>query len=148
MKTIKNSIMYLWQLPQNILGLILKIFYPSTLKHNWWQWDNVNITVSKKFRSGISLGNYIIVNERQNTYETILHEYGHHLQSEMLGPLYLIVVGLPSLIHNIFCNCKKHNHDYYDVYPERCANKLGAKYIINKLKELTKKYKEYEKANI
>ena len=66
----------------------------------------------------------------------------------MLGPLYLIVVGLPSLIHNIFCNCKKHNHDYYDVYPERWANKLGAKYIINKLKELTKKYKEYEKANI
>ena len=93
------------------------------------------------------MGNYIIVNERQNTYETILHEYGHHLQSEKLGPLYLIAVGLPSIIHNMFCNCKKHNHNYYDVYPERWANKLGAKYIINKLRELTKKYKEYEKAS-
>lgn len=139
--------MYLWQLPQNLLGLILKMFYHSTLKHNWWQWDGVDITISKNFRGGISLGNYIIVSESNNTYGVILHEYGHHLQSKMLGPLYLIIVGLPSILHNMFCDCSKHNHNYYDVYPEKWANNLGAKYIINKLKNITKKYKEYEKAN-
>lgn len=137
--------MYLWQLPQNILGLILKIFYPKTEDNNWWQWDDVEITVSSKFRSGISLGRYIIVNDWNNRYDVLSHEYGHHLQSEMLGPLYLLAVGLPSIIHNVFCNCEKHDHDYYDVYPERWATNLGKKYALKKLKELKEKYRKYEK---
>lgn len=30
--------------------------------------------------------------------ETLKHEYGHSIQSKILGPLYLIVIGLPSLM--------------------------------------------------
>lgn len=28
--------------------------------------------------------------------KTIKHEYGHQLQSYILGPLYLLIIGLPS----------------------------------------------------
>lgn len=46
-------------------------------------------------RSGITLGNYIIVNNIKH----LRHELGHTRQSKILGPLYLLVIGLPSLIH-------------------------------------------------
>jgi hypothetical protein len=55
------------------------------------------------------------------------HEYGHTVQSRRLGPLYLLVIGLPSII---WAGCfesyrKKHNISYYSFYTERFADKLG-----------------------
>lgn len=52
-------------------------------------------------QGGISLGKYIIVSQWA-TQKTIMHEYGHCLQSKILGPLYLLVVGLPSILHAAF----------------------------------------------
>lgn len=58
-----------------------------------------------------------------------VHEYGHTIQSLILGPLYLFVVGIPSFI---WCNNKKciamrqdNNKSYYDLYCESWANRLG-----------------------
>ena len=48
----------------------------------------------------MSLGNYIFVNN-MSSQGSIQHEYGHSKQSDILGPLYLIVIGIPSLLHNI-----------------------------------------------
>ena len=47
------------------------------------------------------------------TYNTRIHEYGHTWQCLLLGPLYWLVVALPSAI---WCNCfegmrKKHNQN-------------------------------------
>lgn len=71
-------------------------------------------------RGGVSLGKYIIVNQWMPTKE-IMHEYGHCIQSRYLGWLYLIVIGLPSLLWAMFYRGK----NYYSFYTERWADKLG-----------------------
>ena len=57
----------------------------------------------------------------------IMHEYGHTLQSKMLGPLYLIVIGLPSLIWAWLYGpvIPWSKNGYYVFYTEKWAEKLG-----------------------
>lgn len=63
---------------------------------------------------------------RDKRVRTKKHEYGHSRQSLYLGPLYLIVVGLPSIIWAGFVyNLVRKEISYYDVYPENWADKLG-----------------------
>lgn len=66
--------------------------------------------------------------------ETIKHEYGHQLQSYILGPLYILVIGLPSglwcwfiqdWVNKIRKKKNKPELDYYWFYTESWANKLG-----------------------
>ena len=75
----------------------------------------------KSFGGGISLGDYIIV--CSHNAKMVKHEYGHCLQSRRLGWLYLIVIGLPSILHAGLCRCRRHS--YYDFFTERWADKLG-----------------------
>lgn len=114
----KAILLYLWSLPQNLLGLLLRQIY----KGNDSQYEDAVVRRSTSMRGGISLGKYIIVSQWA-TKTTIMHEYGHTRQSKRLGWLYLIVVGLPSILHAAFCKCKRHL--YYDVFPENWAEKLG-----------------------
>lgn len=114
----KSILLYLWSLPQNLLGLLLRQIY----KGNDSQYEDAIVRRSTSMRGGISLGKYIIVSQWA-TKTTIMHEYGHCRQSKRLGWLYLIAVGLPSILHAAFCKCKRHS--YYEVYPENWADKLG-----------------------
>jgi hypothetical protein len=115
---IKKILLYLWQLPQNLLGLLFLLFIRGEERHSL---AGISFYFSDSFPGGISLGQYIIYGEKRE--KGVRHEYGHCLQSKMLGPLYLLVVGLPSLLHAALCKCK--NHSYYDGYPENWADKLG-----------------------
>lgn len=115
---IKKILLYIWQAPQNILGLLFLLFIRGEERHTL---AGVSFYFLDSFPGGISLGQYIIYGEKWE--KGVRHEFGHCLQSRMLGPLYLLVVGLPSLLHAAFCKCK--NHSYYDVYPENWADKLG-----------------------
>ena len=114
----KNFFLYVWQLPQNLVGLLLRAIY----KGNDNPYKTAIIRRSITMRGGISLGKYIIVSQWASE-NTTKHEYGHCIQSKYLGWLYLPVVGLPSILHATFCKCRKHS--YYDVYPEKWADKLG-----------------------
>ncbi|MFW5761316.1 MAG: RHS repeat domain-containing protein [Cyclobacteriaceae bacterium] len=59
-------------------------------------------------RNGVSIGNFININLRDQINgrfadrvindPLFMHEYGHTFQSQLFGPFYLPVVGLPSLI--------------------------------------------------
>lgn len=90
---------------------------------------------------GVSLGLFIFVNNSKSEdwkSDAIIHEYGHTFQSLFLGPLYLLVVGIPS---SIWCNCKKYielrkNNDisYYSFIVEKHANILGEKFAKQKIK--------------
>lgn len=114
-------IKYLWQLPQNLLCLIVLIFIKNTKKEKfkdvWLYKTSSNI--------GVSLGSYIILNEKSSN-KSVCHEYGHCKQSQLLGPIYLIVVGLPSIIMNILTRMF-HSllPSYYKRWPENWADKLG-----------------------
>jgi hypothetical protein len=85
----------------------------------------------------MSLSNHIFLPFEVDTDEAMLintwkldyiaHEYGHTIQSHKLGLVYLLVIGLPSLI---WAGCfekyrKKHGVSYYSFYTEKWADKLG-----------------------
>lgn len=128
MKKVKNFIFnWVWQLPQNLVGLI---------------WKELNTVVPdirnalpeqkykiyyQKFKGSVSLGKYIFIYAgTSNIEKTIKHEVGHYKQSKMLGPLYLLVIGIPSIIwaslRAVFPYFRKYN--YFDFYTEKWANKL------------------------
>ena len=125
----KRLLLYLWQLPQNLLGLLLVAIYKPERKHIM---DNGNeIHFANRMLGGISLGKYSIVNTchyRKDIADalkrdTVRHEaIGHAKQSLYLGPLYLLVVGLPSIVWAAIC---KDNKRYFEVYPENWADKLA-----------------------
>lgn len=129
----KKIFLYLWQFPQEIIGyfLVLKgkrTYINVSIPGEQSKYRLVGIyTVPKIFYSAISLGDYIIFDGRIEISETdVLHEYGHQLQSRMLGPLYLLIVGIPSLIGNIYSRIKKKDNKwYYSRFPENWADKLG-----------------------
>jgi hypothetical protein len=114
----RHLLFYIWQLPQNLVGLLLRFTYHGNdVEHN-----GIIVRRSKRMRGGISLGKYIIVNQFASK-NTLLHEYGHCKQSIYLGWLYLIIIGLQSIAHAALCKCK--NHSYYDMWFEKWADKLG-----------------------
>lgn len=123
----KNFLLYIWQLPQNLVCLIVlaycKLFLKNVSKEKY---EDITYYYCKKFNGSISLGNYIISYSR-NTL-TIKHEHGHQKQSLYLGPLYLFVIGIPSICWAGLYGTKlfpyKEN-GYYEFYTERWAEQLG-----------------------
>ena len=113
-------LMYLWQLPQNLLGMLLLLFLQGEKRHSL---SGVTFYHAECFRGGISLGDYIIIS--QLCEKSIRHEYGHSLQSRMLGWLYLPVVGIPSLLHAWLHDCEALGMTYYHYWTERWADRLG-----------------------
>lgn len=116
---IKNAALWVWQAPQNIVGLITYNCYKGyevCTKETCG--DCIRCKVANNMPGGITLGNYIIVNNVKH----LNHELGHTRQSKILGPLYLLVIGLPSALHaGVFnsSDCKGNpNKRYYDFYTE------------------------------
>ena len=74
---------------------------------------------------GVSLGYFIFLQEHYKS-DTITHrhEYGHQIQSLIFGPLYLIIIGLPSGLSNLW-NTAKDDYTYYNYPWERWADKFG-----------------------
>ena len=86
----------------------------------------------KFFSSGVSLGNFIIMEKGLAKANDVLHETGHQRQSAALGPLYLIAVGIPSLARNVWDRLFHKNWTYvqravwyYSGWPESQADELG-----------------------
>ena len=137
MKKIKKFIKATWELPQNVLGAIVKILFKATPYTTYkdatvYSWD---------MAGGMSLGKYIFIPVTKTNYvkalsayvsktyvtQLIKHEYGHTIKSKYLGWFYLLVIGAPSLI---WANCfieyrQKTGKSYYDFYTEKWADKLG-----------------------
>lgn len=117
-------LLYLWQLPQNLLGLLLMLFLKGETRHKL---GGLRFYFLDTFPGGITLGEYIIVGTRQDI--TVRHEFGHVLQSRKLGPLYLIVIGLPSILHawlsDLIGCCERHPEGYFHYWTEKWADRLG-----------------------
>lgn len=122
MSIMKKCLLYLWELPQNLVGLLFLLFIKGETKHRL---GNIRFFYAKSFPGGITLGEYIIVGTKQEL--TVRHEFGHVLQSRYLGPLYLLVIGLPSLIWaGLYGSVIEETHNgYYRFYTEKWADKLG-----------------------
>lgn len=109
-----NILLYLWQLPQNLLGLAVIAF---TKAKGQGMVYHIN-----RYRFGVSLGKYIIFGG-YFSYTDLKHERGHQKQSLYLGWLYLPVIGLPSVIGNLLYRAI--DFDYYKQPWEAWADRLG-----------------------
>lgn len=111
---------YIWQLPQNLLGLaVIRLGRGKYVGQHW-------VTAYPVGYFGVSLGKYIVFNDVEIPAGNwhLRHEQGHQKQSLYLGPLYLIAIGLPSLIGNIVHRIVGGKW-YYKQPWESWANKLG-----------------------
>lgn len=140
-RTLFTIVQLTWGLPQTILGALLYAYWrPRSEKRYLFHGA---IVTEWAIGGGISLGLFIFVPQRASRYMlngrelspdesrlgVLVHEYGHCIQSLLLGPLYLIAVGLPSYL---WANLpalrrwrRKHGRSYYAIYPENWANALG-----------------------
>lgn len=128
---------YLWQftwgLPVNLIGFIVWIVLHKG--HKTEKFCNAFITYIPGNFGGISLGLFIFMRDNATDdwkHDTRIHEYGHTIQCLLLGPLYWIVIGLPSAV---WCNLpyfrklrKEKNISYYKLYCEAWANAWGEKW--------------------
>jgi len=118
----KRILKILWQLPQAILGALVFLFVKKIGTAKWYGYIYVDITKGW----GLSLYPFIFLNGNLWS-DSWWHEVGHCKQSEILGPLYLLVVGIPSFVRAAiwtFDKSRKHE-DYYKGFPENWADMLG-----------------------
>ena len=126
-------VQWTWGLSVNIVGGIAYLICTKILKRPHSKFGYANIVYLPWNAGGLSMGLFIFVKDRKEvnpwTYNTRIHEYGHTWQCLLLGPLYYIVIALPSVIWcNFFDNYrKKNNISYYKLYCESWANSWGQK---------------------
>ena len=122
---------WVWQFPQNLIAVLILLFNSKREKACK---GGINYYIIDKgtFGCGVSLGNYILIPRGRDDEITIKHEHGHQYQSLYFGIFYLLLIGLPSGMNNIWDRIfhKKWSSTerikwYYNRYPEKWADKLG-----------------------
>ena len=116
------GVLFIWQLPQNIVALFIILFSKTEGKIAYRNYCFALKVRMPKRASGVSLGSFALISPPfAKDDETVRHELdGHTVDSKIFGPLYLLVIGLPSVLHLWRYDGSK---DYYDFYTERWANK-------------------------
>lgn len=147
MKKIKwpiNSIVYIalqwtWGILQTLLGFIVFLMHLNN-KHYMYHGSVVTVWNNK---SSMSLGIFVFITDRpffaqkyagqikqdELSARLLVHEYGHTIQSLILGPLYLIIIGIPSTIWGfLFAKSRREKQIPYGAFfTEYWANILGEK---------------------
>lgn len=130
----RKILLWIWQFPQNLLGILFWAFFyrpwdgvpyisgfePVTGRMYWSYW----------MKGDVTLGEYVFIHATSPLHAvrrktTLMHESGHVRQSRMLGPLYLVVIGLPSLLWAWSHKVIAPKRAYYWFYTEKWANRLG-----------------------
>lgn len=148
-RILHNTILYrilqwTWGFPQTLAGAVL---YLALRRRPHASYMGARVT-EWPFETSLSLGMFLFLSEsigskyrtfeerlhnERRTSRLLVHEYGHSIQSLMMGPIFLLAVGLPSVIWNQLPVCEQKriakNISYYSVYPENHANRLGEKYL-------------------
>lgn len=132
MNYIRNLILFIWQLPQHLLAILYIVYLVMMCKDLGVDSRYKQaIVIPCVMRGAVTLGCYVFVGLNSEYRKTVKHELGHTIQSKILGPLYLIVIGIPSItycgLRRIFPSLRKKN--YYDFYTEKWANNLSEKHI-------------------
>ena len=136
-----------WGLPQTLAGSLLYLIHR---KDTHFDYNGARATVWDR-DAGVSLGKFIFVPKKARSMSgrhandadaskrpedfadsfLLDHEYGHTLQSLILGPFYLLFVGAPSLLWSRLPHFrrkrKRTGKSYYSAPFESSANRLAAK---------------------
>lgn len=124
---ISKIALFIWQMPQEFVGFYMLVFYYGRRRIDSAETYKANyVFYIYKLKGGVSLSRFIFVNSslKGGALDFVRHEYGHSRQSMMLGPLYLLVVGLPSVVWGLLYR-PSWKKSYYWFWTEKWANKLG-----------------------
>lgn len=125
MKKLLNILLFelsfAWQFPQSIIGLFMLIYFKIFGGAKLISYKKLCFCYeAKNMMGGISLGNFAFVSPRLTDEASVAHEQlGHTWDSKLMGPLYLFIIGIPSILNAWF----DFTECYYSFYPERWANK-------------------------
>ena len=117
-----------WGFPQTLYGAILSYRLRNEPQG---EYHGCHVTYWDR-SSSMGVGMYLFISKRhyRKDNQVLIHEFGHSVQSVILGPLFLPIMGIPSLI---WCNLpvfrrmrQEKGISYYSFYPESTANYLGA----------------------
>lgn len=125
----------IWSLPQTVAGACV---YLANRHCPHYRYHGAIVTIWNLRGKGMSLGPFIFTCPEKPDKpmclakadpQLLVHEYGHAIQSLILGPLYLPFIGLPSVVWANLPVLKRARQEkrlsYYSFYPERLANWLG-----------------------
>ena len=128
-----------WGMLQTFLGFCLFLLHYKEKHYTFHgaiitEWGN---------SSSVSLGMFVFITKdpffankfsgeytsRELSHRLLVHEYGHTIQSMVLGPLFLIVIGIPSALWaglpSLYKMRKEKQISYFAFYTESWANAWG-----------------------
>ncbi len=138
-----------WGFLQSLLGGILFLLHA---KEEHFMYHGAVVTLWKS-KSSLSLGLFIFMteepyfldklkdsfSEEELSQRLLVHEYGHTIQSLILVPFYLPVMGIPStlwgFLPNLHTKRRRQNISYFSFFTEKWANHLGEKVTGHKSME-------------
>ena len=118
MKWLSNFLLWLWQFPQNYIAFLVY----SCLGYLYYYGKEY-------YGRHVIYSNYIVALPN-STDKSLKHELGHSYQSQLLGWLYIPVIVIPSVLHNLYCGIVRkmgYRPNYYSFYTEKWADKLVEK---------------------
>lgn len=129
-------IQWTWGILQNVIGVLLMagllVARPSRARE-LRTFHGAVVVPWGQVGGSMGMGMFIFFGHdgRQGADRILVHEYGHTIQSCILGPAYLFVIGLPSLLWAWLPACRNRRAGdpfaYFDFYPERWANYAGTR---------------------
>ncbi len=117
-----------WGLLQTLAGLAV---FLRERRQPHFRYHGAVVTRWRSPGASVSLGMFVFVSdalEEPDARPTLVHEYGHTLQSLLLGPLYLLVIGIPSLTWGFlpyFARRREEGLPYTAFFTERWASRWG-----------------------
>jgi len=134
LKILILPLLFIWELPQIFLGILVFAIMISRQKIVNIEYEAHRIFIETP-TTGVSLGWFIFWTPEANRFSHLvndcrMHEFGHALQSGILGPFYLVIVGIPSISRVLYRKWfhKKYGYNwenYFNGFPENWADRLG-----------------------
>lgn len=131
-----------WGILQTLVGFVIFLLHLGE-KHFWYH-GAVVTGWNHQFSASIGLFLFISYGQKSDKKQKkdvsleklserlLIHEYGHTIQSLLLGPLYLPVIAIPSALWCFLPCCGRKREaeqiSYYSFYPEKWADRLGERY--------------------
>lgn len=128
-----------WGLPQTLLGVMLcflhrrdeHFLYLGALVTRWQGRSSMSVgpfvfLTADPFFADKFAGQYT---REELSDRLLVHEYGHTIQSLLLGPLYLVIIGVGSTLWGWLPVCNRMRREkqvsYFRFFTERWANACG-----------------------
>ncbi len=107
-------------------------FYVGDMEVDYYKGSTLVSRYRGNSKWGMTMGPYIAAQKILPNKDDmmLIHEYGHTIQSRIIGPLYLPIVAIPSIVGAALNGKNGHNHDneWYEVW----ANQLSYTYFKNR----------------